>query len=240
MSTLTLPATAPPRALPADFPARLPPRPVVYPESDGEPMAETEIHIRAMLALIATLTERYREQPEAYVIGNMFLYYEEGDPTARVAPDVMVVFGVPKRQRRIYRLWEEGRAPSVVFEITSRKTRLEDLGSKKLLYAEMGVAEYFLFDPEGEYLRPPLQGFRLEGGDYRPIAPGAGGALSSAELALTLLPEAGYLQLADAATGERLLRPDEAYQARRQAQAEIARLRAELERLRLAGQDRTV
>ena len=235
MNTLTLPATAPPRIAPSNLEARLPPRPVIYPESDGEPMAETEIHILGILALIATLIERYRNRPDAYVIGNMFLYYEEGDPTARVAPDVMVVFGVPKRQRRTYKLWEEGRAPNAVFEITSRKTRLEDLGTKKALYAEMGVAEYFLFDPEGEYLRPPLQGFRLKGGEYRPIAPGTDSALTSTELGLILRPEAGHLRLTDAVTGERLLRPDEVYQARQQAEAEIARLRAELERLKQSG-----
>ena len=205
---------------------------VEYPESDGEPMAETDLHRDEMAALIATLKDRYRDAPNVYVAGNLFVYYEEGDPDARFAPDVFVVFGAPRRQRRIYRLWEEGHAPAVVIEVTSRKTWLEDAGNKKILCARLGVAEYFTYDPAGEYLHPPLQGFRLAGGDYQSISLDASGALSSEVLKLKLQLEGGRLRLIDPASGERLLRPEEAMQARREAQAEIQRLRAELDRLR--------
>ncbi len=217
MATTTLPKIAPR---------------VEYPESDGEPMAETDLHRDEMAALIVTLQDRYRDAPDVYVAGNLFVYYAEDDPDARFAPDVFVVFGVPKRQRRIYRLWEEKRAPAVVIEVTSRKTWLEDAGNKKILCARLGVAEYFTHDPAGEYLSPPLQGFRLEGSDYRPIPPDVDGALVSEALGLKLQLENGRLRLIDPASGVRLLRPEEAMQAHREAEAELQRLRAELDRLR--------
>lgn len=90
---------------------------VVYPETDGEPMAETDTHRDLMAeALIYPLKEYFRDQPDVYVSGNLLLYYEEGNPRASVAPDVFVVFGIPKGKRRIYKLWEEEKAPDVVVE----------------------------------------------------------------------------------------------------------------------------
>jgi len=87
----------------------------------------------------------------------MLLYHEEGNPAACVAPDVFVVQGVAKRERCTYRLWEEGQPPAVVFEITSRGTRLEDLGTKRALYAMLGVQEYFLYDPLGSIYSYPCK-----------------------------------------------------------------------------------
>ncbi len=203
-----------------------------YPDSDGEPMAETDLHVDEILALIAMLKERYRNAQDVYVAGNNFIYYEEGDPTARFSPDVYIVFGTPKRQRRTYRLWEEGRPPTVVIEVTSRKTRLEDAGNKKILCAQLGVAEYFTYDPAGEYLRPPLQGFHLEADEYRPIKADSEGKLLSKALGVKMYLDGGLLNLADAATGERLLRTDEVQQALREAEAELEKLRAELKRLK--------
>ncbi|MGH2544173.1 MAG: Uma2 family endonuclease, partial [Ardenticatenaceae bacterium] len=113
-----------------------------YPESDGKPMAETEVHRQEMTDLIAALAEFFRHQPDVYVGGNMLLYYEEGNPHASVAPDVFVVKGVSKEVRRTYQLWREQRPPTVIWEITSRSTRLEDLGNKRVLYAMIGVQEY--------------------------------------------------------------------------------------------------
>jgi len=233
---------------------------IEYPESDGQPMAETDLHRDEMADLIAMLGARYRDAPDVYVSGNLFVYYREGDPRAVMAPDVFVVFGVPKGQRRTYKLWEEGVVPAVVIEATSRKTRREDLRDKKATCAQLGVAEYWLYDPYGEYLRPPLQAFRLEGDEYVALVPDETGGLSSAALGLTLRLDAGLLVLTDTLTGERLIRPQQAAAmveterrgaelARRRAdaehrraeverrraeaaEAELARLRAELARLR--------
>src|SRR5919205_2502076 len=134
---------------------------IVYPERDGKPMAETDTHRQVMMDTITTLADFFRDRPDVYVAGNLLLYYEEGNPAAAVAPDVFVVFGVAKGLRRTYKVWEEGHAPTVVIEFTSRATALEDQGNKRVLYAGLGVGEYFLCDPLAEYLVPPLQGFRL-------------------------------------------------------------------------------
>ncbi len=186
----------------------------------------------------------------------MLLYYEEGNPAACVAPDVFVVQGVAKHERRIYKLWEEGQPPAVVFEITSRSTRLEDLGTKRALYAMLGVREYFLYDPLGEYLRPPLQGYRLQEGEYQRMPSLGHEGLASQVLGLELRLEDSRLRVVHPATYERLLTPAEAQAARRAAEAratqeatarqaaarkpaarrtaeaELQRLRAELARLR--------
>jgi Uma2 family endonuclease len=210
-----------------------------YPESDGKPMGEADVHIDALIYLREGLKDYFRDDPQTYVAGNMLLYYEEGNPTACVAPDVFVVQGVTKGERRTYRRWEEWQPPTVVFEITSRGTRLEDLGTKRAVYAMLGVQEYFLYDPLGEYLRPPLQGYGLQEGEYQRIPPEAEGGLTSLALRLDLRLEDGRLRLVNPATGERLLTPAEAQAARRAdaaarraAEAELERLRAELARLR--------
>ena len=219
---------------------------IEYPESNGKPLAETDAHIQAIIDAIETLADFFRNDPQVYVAGNLLMYYEEGNPAASIAPDVFVVRGVPKTARRVYKLWEEGHPPTMVLEITSRSTRVEDSGNKRFLYALLGVREYFLYDPLGEYLDPPLQGFELSQREYAPLAPEADGSLACRTLRLKLVIEAGQLRFSDLATGQRLLRPAEAQEqarleaeARRaaeqrlaDAEAELARLRAELARLR--------
>ena len=192
-------------------------------------MAETEAHLDEMIAVIAALKAYYQHNPRVYVGGNMLLYYEEGNPAASIAPDVFVVVGVEKRRRRTYKLWEEAAPPTVVIEFTSRGTRLEDLGTKRFLYASLGVQEYYLSDPLAEYLQPALQGLRLVDGDYERIVPDTDGALASAALGLRLKHEDHRLRLIDAATGRPLLRPDEEAEARRAAE-EQARAEAEVRR----------
>jgi Uma2 family endonuclease len=193
--------------------------PIVYPESDGEPLAETEVHILAIIDFIATLRFHYRSQRDIYVIGNMFLYYEEGNPQARKAPDLMVVKGVDTSQpRRIFKVWEEKVVPSVIIEFTSKSTCEEDQGDKKALYAGLGVHEYFLFDPLHEYLDEPFEGYRLIGQKYVRMEAASAGGLVSEELGLRLLPEEGLLRLYDLKKGERLLAPQEWYDVARKAQ----------------------
>ena len=199
-----------------------------YPESDGEPMAETDTHRDLMTdALLHPLKERYRDDPNVYVSGNLFLYYEEGDPSAVVAPDVFVVFGVPDHQRRIYKLWEEDRAPDVVFELTSERTYREDLSDKRLIYEELGVREYFLFDPLEDYLRPPLQGFRLKDSYFVAVMPQSWDEgewqIQSRVLGLTLRSDGSSLRLYDPEQERYLLTRSEEAEARRQAEAELAR-----------------
>jgi Uma2 family endonuclease len=223
---------------------------VYYPESDGQPMAETELHRMVMSDLINGLRRRYVSNPDVYVNGNMFFYEVKGDPSSSFSPDVFVVKGVPKEIRRIYKIWEEGEVPCFIVEVTSDKTRKEDTGSKKTRYERLGCEEYFLFDPEGDYLDPRLQGYSLESGRYQPVASSPDGSLFSRTTGLTLRIEGKKLRLIDADTGEKILWDDELEprlkeaeeraaraeervareaEARRAAEEEIARLRRELE-----------
>jgi len=196
------------------------------PESDGKPMAETDRHRDQMLASLHELQQHFLDNPQVYVSGNIFVYYlDENGKRQSVSPDVLVVFGVEKKERRIYKIDDEGKAPDVVIELTSPSTKNEDLILQHYIYANLGVREYFLFDPFSDTLQPALCGFRLKGGEYVPIT---GNTLYSEALALELKVEKNQLRLYDPKTGERLLTPAEAEAARREAEAEIIRLREEL------------
>jgi Uma2 family endonuclease len=196
-------------------------RNIYYPESDGQPMAETDLHRDEMYDLIHALRRRYRDVPDVYVTGNLFFYFVQGDPRSVVAPDLFLVRGVEKRSRKIYKLWDEGKVPSLVIELTSDSTRDEDVSKKKLCYERLGIEEYFLHDPYQDYLDPPLQGFRLmNNGRYRPIDPEADGSLRSVTTGLLLRTEGQRLRLVDAVTSQPLLWQDE-------IDAELDRLRRE-------------
>ena len=145
-----------------------PAKEIVYPVRDGKPVGETDAHVDLTLLGKDVLRNFFRDRPDVYISGNNFIYFEQGNPKARVSPDGYVVFGVPMRQRDCYKVWEEGgRTPAVVFEYTSRSTRKTDQNEKRVLYEQsLRVPEYFLFDPRGDYMRPRLQGYRLAGGTY--------------------------------------------------------------------------
>jgi Uma2 family endonuclease len=207
-----------------------------YPTSDGKPMAETDWHRDAMAALISSLSDFFAEEPLVYVSGNLLLFYEEGNRRRRVAPDVFVIWGVEKLLRPNYLLWKEGHAPQVVIEVTSSKTKHQDRKIKWALYQDtLRVREYFLFDPDGDWLDPPLQGYRLREGTYRPIRC-LSGRLPSQVLRLHLERDGRMLRLWNPATQLWLPTPREARrQAERRAEqieTQNAQLRQELEALR--------
>jgi Uma2 family endonuclease len=143
---------------------------VYYPETDGKPMAESDLHRDAMFYVIRLLQDYFAGQ-QVYVSGNLLIYYEKGNRYKSVAPDCFIVWDIEPKRRRSYRLWQEGKAPAVVFEVTSKGTQSEDLGKKMRLCAQLGVQEYYLYDPTGEYLEPPLAAFELSGGGYVPMQP---------------------------------------------------------------------
>jgi Uma2 family endonuclease len=207
-----------------------------YPTSDGKPMAETDWHRDLMVELIHTLKAFYATQPLVYVSGNLLLFYEQGNRRRHVSPDVFVVKGVPKHDRPNYLVWRERKAPDLVIEITSSSTRREDVRKKFDLYQDiLRVREYFLFDPDADYLDPPQQGYRLARGRYTPIRPVAG-RLRSRVLGLHLERNERQLRLYDPETERWLPTPQEretqAEEARRRAEAEVERLRREIEELR--------
>jgi Uma2 family endonuclease len=141
-----------------------------YPTSDGKPMAETDWHRDLMVALIQVLKTFFARDLMVYVSGNLLIFYVPRNRRKHLAPDVFVVKGVPNHDRPNYLIWEEGKGPHVVIELTSSSTRAEDVKRKYRLYQDtLKVREYFLFDPLGDYLEPPLQGYRLRKGIYEPI-----------------------------------------------------------------------
>lgn len=200
-----------------------------YPESDGQPMAETELNRDLMIDSILTLKARFQDVPDVCVSGDMLMYYVMKDPKKSVAPDVFVTFGVEKKQRRIYRIWEEGKPPDFVLEFSSQRTFANDLGPKKTLYAEvLGVREYFLFDAAREYLPTPLMGFRLVGTEYVPIQPEPDGKVYAETLGLFLGSRGDGFGYYDPVAGRWLETPmDEAAAKVEEVAALAARLAAE-------------
>lgn len=206
-------------------------KPIEYPTSDGKPMAETDIHRRRMVDLIARLEAFFATRQDVYVSGNLLVYYEQGNVHRHLSPDCFVVFGVPARNRDTFRTWDEGAVPSVVFEITSKTTRREDTRTKRAIYQDVWeVDEYFLFDPLQDYLDPSLQGFRRVRGALQPIKPNRDGSLVSRRLGITLTRAGDQLRLHDTATGGTILTTEERRAV--EAEAEVARLRAELAALK--------
>jgi hypothetical protein len=140
---------------------------IFYPSSDGEPLAESYDHLYAIMTTLEMLLAHLKGQ-QATVLADRFLYYVQEFPRLRVAPDVMVIFGVEPGGRDNYKVWEEGHVPSVIFEMTSLDTRRQDDDEKKDLYQSLGVTEYWQFDPLGEWIPEKLRGFRLQG-DEEPV-----------------------------------------------------------------------
>ena len=225
---MTTTATRKPTATPA--------RKVVYPTEDGRPMAETDKHRDLSYYAIQALKTHYADREDVYVSGNNFVYWEEGNPKARLSPDTYVVFGVPGHLRDSYKSWEEGgRLPDVVFEFTSKKTQREDTDTKLPRYQSvLRTPEYFLFDPTGDYLRPRLQGYRLEDGRYVRLEL-VDGRLHSERLGLDVVRGGESLRFFDPAQNRFLLTPLEQVRRADDAEAVVARLRAELEALRSQG-----
>ena len=197
-----------------------------HPSSDGQPMADNDWQLWAMVRLIATFGNHYRRRPDVQVGGNQFIYYEQGNPAKRVAPDVYVAFDVPKRKRMVWKVWEEGKAPDFVLEVASRSTWRRDRNRKRKLYAKLGVREFWLFDPRGEFFDPPLEGRILQGGRYHPLPArleNGERVVRSRVLGLDLLARGEDLRLRDPATGEFLRTLEEAEEERRQAEVERKR-----------------
>jgi Uma2 family endonuclease len=209
---------------------------VYYPDCDGQPMSESDATRDYLLYCVEVLRLYFKGRPNVYVSGNLFIYYEEGNPSATLSPDVFVIFGVSNRKRRSYKAWQEGgKLPNFVIEITSRSTRRQDEEEKPRLYASLGVEEYFQYDPTADYLRPQLRGSRLVDGSYQPlpldVTPegihyihshvlGLDLQLQSPYVELGIVPLAQDLRFYDPKTGTKLLSRDEVEQVREVLQQE--------------------
>lgn len=149
---------------------------IVYPETDGMPLPDGEFQAPIYRRVVGTLELHLADVPGAWVNGNTFIYYVEGNPRRSVSPDCYVVFNLSEAARHslsieannTYLLWEVGKAPDFILEIGSESTARTDLGRKRDLYAELGVCEYWRYDSTGgDFYGEPLVGERLVDGEYR-------------------------------------------------------------------------
>ncbi|MBF2016464.1 MAG: Uma2 family endonuclease [Rivularia sp. T60_A2020_040] len=196
---------------------------IFYPSADGEPVAETFDHLYALLTTLEVL-KQYLANRQATVLADQFLYYSQGFPKLRVAPDVMVIFDVAPGGRDNYKLWEEGQVPRVIFEMTSAGTQDKDQVFKKTLYEQLGVKEYWLFDPKGEWIEEKLRGYRLRGEIYETITDSR-----SEPLQLRLQVEGQIIGFYREDNGEKLLIPDELAAALQQAEEQVEQERQRAE-----------
>jgi Uma2 family endonuclease len=183
----------------------------LYPSGDGQPVAETFDHLYAILMTIELL-RLYLSGQQATVLGNQYLYYSQGYPKLRIAPDVMVIFDVAPGGRDNYKIWEEGAIPRVAFDvstplnikITSPSTRNQDEGFKKDLYEQMGIQEYWQFDPKAQWIPGQLRGYQLVQEVYQPISNNI-----SLALGLRLEPADTLISFYRLDSGAKLLLPSE-------------------------------
>ena len=115
-----------------------PVEPGEYPTADGQPMAESQLHVWTMMDTITPLQLHFQHRDDVHVGGNLMMYYVEGDPTKPVSPDVFVAFG-PSREppRELWKTWEEGKFADFVLEVTSRRRKTRDDVFKPVLYRRL-------------------------------------------------------------------------------------------------------
>ena len=196
---------------------------IIYPSSDGEPVAESYIHLYAILTTLEVL-KQYLSGQQGTVLANQFMYYSQGLPRMRVAPDVMVIFNVEPGGRDNYKIWEEKEVPQVIFEMTSPGTKNQDQEFKKTLYEQLGVKEYWLFDPKGEWIPEQLKGYRLRNTVYEVIEDNR-----SEPLQLQLKVEGQLIVFYREDTGKKLLIPEELATALQEKETELQEKETELQ-----------
>ena len=205
---------------------------IFYPESDGKPMAETDVHAKFLTYLREALAIFFTEREKVYVTGNIMFYYVEGSPDEVVPPDIMVCFGVDKGDRTSYKTWEENDViPSVIIELASRSTWHKDHTEKRELYEMLGVQEYYIFNPLYPKTLPAFLAFELEDGVLvkREIE---NGRIYSELLGLELVDTGKSLRLFDLNTESFLKTQEELSQEVEEISAENETLKAEIDRLK--------
>jgi Uma2 family endonuclease len=216
-----------------------PVKPIIYPDSDGKPMAENTKQFEWIVTLVGGLQTVFADNPNVFVAGDLLWYPVEGDNKTRIAPDALVAFGRPQGHRGSYKQWEEGGvAPQVVFEVLSPGNTRKEMADKLVFYDHYGVEEYYLYDPDNGN----LQGWLRQGRQLVKIARMRGWTsprlgvhfeLEGVDLCLTG-PDgqrfATYLEIARQAAQEAQRADREAQRAAQEAQrAEHAEHRAEQE-----------
>ena len=214
---------------------------IYYPETDHQPMPDAEYQAPIYRKVVSTLEFHINKIPGAHVNGNVFLYYEEGNPRKTIAPDCYVVFDLtPKAVQSLspppqgydtYLLWEVGKPPEFVLEIGSPSTKRSDLTVKRAVYASIGVSEYWRYDERGgAFYGEPLVGESLVDGEYQrlPMRDDANGGVWAYSKALNLVLgwDDGELRFWDPVAQERLLSHSEEHDARLATERRAAKARA--------------
>jgi Uma2 family endonuclease len=138
-------------------------KPLVYPDSDGQPMADNTKQFDLIVSIKGELGMLFADNPDVFVAGDLLWYPVEGHPEIRVAPDTLVAFGRPKGYRGSYKQWEEGNIPpQVVFEVLSPGNRAGEMARKLQFYERHGVEEYYVLDPD----RADLIGYIRNGNHF--------------------------------------------------------------------------
>jgi len=164
-----------------------------FPESDGEPMAETFANAVQMIDLQAALRTLFTQQGRARIAmgGNQLMYYNQYDGHDHISPDVYVIFDRQPPPPPSWKTWIEGKFPELVFEISSASTQEIDVGTgpkgKVRLYGELGVQEYYIFDPQGE-VEPAFQVYVRRGAVLERVEVNARGGIQSPLLEAELRP----------------------------------------------------
>ena len=220
---------------------------IFYPETDSMPLPDGMYQSKHYRDLLAMLEVFFALRDDVVVAGDVFIYYVEGNPRLRMAPDCFVVFGVSMEsfeRNNTYLMWEVGKPPDFVLEIGSPSTWRNDLGPKRDLYASLGIGEYWKFDPSGgEHYGEALVGEVLEDDEYRRVVMNreSDGRVwgHSPTLNLEFHWEEGRLRLYDPVEGRWLQNMTEMTEAaemeraaRESAEARLAEMEAELRRLR--------
>ena len=126
---------------------------IIYPDSDGKPMADNTKQFELIVEIKKGLDLLYINEPNVFIAGDLFWYPIQGQPKIVTAPDVMAVFGRPKGDRGSYKQWEEENiAPQVIFEILSPSNDRIEMSKKLLFFDRHQVEEYYLYDPETNFL----------------------------------------------------------------------------------------
>ena len=222
-----------------------------YDPFEPDPMPDAMLQEPILRGLLAVLSSRARANNPGQPVfdsSNTILCYDPSNLNVRVLPDYYFAVGIDPetvKYRAIYRTWVQGKPPDFVLEVASPSTARNDETTKRDIYANMGVTEYWRYDPTDlidPNQRPlyavPLIGEILVNGTYQPIeiTPGPEGCIMgfSPALGVSLAVKDKRLWVYDHELAEFVAEFEEQERAKMQAQAEA---RAERE-MRVAAEER--
>jgi hypothetical protein len=200
----------------------------------GDHLVQSDPHVKLVISLVNRFEKRYLYTPAVGVFSDLKM--EWGIPGLKEpAPDLAIVPGLKNKQKRrsTFDVAAEGTRPCLIVEVTSPRYPFDDT-VKVGIYQQAGIQEYIIVDAhfEEDDAAVELKGYRLVEGEFQPMTPDAQGSLVSETTGVRFGLDAVQrrLILTDAVTGERLLTDEEEYEARLAAEAELARLRALLDK----------